>query len=341
MRAITKKPSSGRNGLSAPWPAASTNCRRCTGWPENADCSNGRQNGFPATKGPPRSASATRPASNYSSTFSANWRTACIRRAPRVRNHDREGFDLQLELLKHLEKIWRQPDNGIWEIRGEKQHYTHSKMMAWVAFDRTIKSSEEFKLGGPVGHWKRVRQRIHRDVCRRGFNKKVGAFVQTYGSERLDASLLMMPLVGFLPATDPRVQSTVRQIEKHLMREGLVLRYRVPRTKAGSAGEGAFLPCSFWLADNYERMGRHKDAEELLDRLLGLCNDVGLLSEEYDFEKQRQLGNFPQAFTHLALINTILNLYAKAGGPAHRRSDKHLGETSRELKRQVAALRAS
>jgi GH15 family glucan-1,4-alpha-glucosidase len=243
-------------------------------------------------------------------------------RGARIGNHDRGGFELQLELLKHLGKIWREPDNGIWEIRGEKQHYTHSKMMAWVAFDRTIKSSEAFQMRGPVGRWKRVRRQIHDDVCRRGFNKKVGAFVQMYGSDRLDASLLMMPLVGFLPATDPRVQSTVQQIEKQLIRDGFVLRYKLPKTKAGSAGEGAFLPCSFWLADNYELMGRHEDAEKLLDRLLSLCNDVGLLSEEYDFEKHRQLGNFPQAFTHLSLINTILNLYAKAGGPAHQRSSR-------------------
>lgn len=244
-------------------------------------------------------------------------------RGSRIGNHDHEGFNLQVELLKHLEKIWREPDNGIWEIRGRKQHYTHSKMMAWVAFDRTIKTSETFGMGGKVERWKQVRQRIHDDVCGRGFNRKLGAFVQAYGSRRLDASLLMMPLVGFLPANDPRVQSTVKQIETHLMREGLVLRYEVPDAKGGSAGEGAFLACSFWLADNYELMGRHEEAKRLLARLLRLCNDVGLLSEEYGFQNRQQLGNFPQAFTHLALINTVLNLHAEEGGPAHHRSARH------------------
>lgn len=250
-------------------------------------------------------------------------------RGSRIGNHDLQGFDLQIELLNHLEKIWREPDNGIWEVRGRKQQYTHSKMMAWLAFDRTIKSAEMMKLDVPVRKWKKIRQQIHDDVCRRGFNKKMGAFVQTYGSKRLDASLLMIPLVGFLPASDPRVQGTVKQIETQLMRDGLVLRYELPDMKAGSLGEGAFLPCSFWLADNYELMGRHDEACRLLERLLGLCNDVGLFSEEYDSQNRRQLGNFPQAFTHLALINTILNLHAKEGGPAHQRSSRHPGRSKR------------
>lgn len=244
-------------------------------------------------------------------------------RGSRIGNHDPEGFNLQIELLKRLEKIWREPDNGIWEVRGKKQQYTHSKMMAWVAFDRTIKSAEMMKVEVPTRKWKKIRQQIHDEVCRRGYNKKIGAFVQTYGSNRLDASLLMMPLVGFLPASDPRVQGTVKQIETQLMRDGLVLRYDVPDTNKGSVGEGAFLPCSFWLADNYELMGRHDEASRLLERLLGLCNDVGLFSEEYDSQNRRQLGNFPQAFTHLTLINTVLNLYVKEGGPAHQRSLRH------------------
>ncbi len=244
-------------------------------------------------------------------------------RGSRIGNHDPEGFNLQIELLNRLEKIWREPDNGIWEIRGKKQHYTHSKMMAWLAFDRTIKTSEAFQMGGPVEKWKQIREQIHDDVCRRGFNKTLGAFVQTYGSKHLDASLLMIPLVGFLPASDPRVQGTVAQIEKRLMRNGFVLRYEVPNAKKGLAGEGAFLPCSFWLADCYELMARHKDAERLLERLLAVCNDVGLLSEEYDFQNQRQLGNFPQALTHLGVINTVLNLHAREGGPAHQRSSRH------------------
>ncbi|MGH9561676.1 MAG: glycoside hydrolase family 15 protein, partial [Terracidiphilus sp.] len=238
-------------------------------------------------------------------------------RGARIGNHDREGFNLQIELLNHLEKIWREPDNGIWEVRGKQQQYTHSKMMAWVAFDRTIKSAEMFKMYGPLTKWKKMRQQIHDDVCRRGFNKKMGTFVQTYGSKRLDASLLLMSLVGFLPANDPRVLGTVKQIEKHLMRDGLVLRYKVPKAKHGSVGEGAFLPCSFWLADNYELMGRHQDAKKLLQRLLGLCNDLGLFAEEYDYADQRQLGNFPQAFTHVGLIDAAL-LLAEATGKAVR-----------------------
>jgi GH15 family glucan-1,4-alpha-glucosidase len=261
-------------------------------------------------------------------------------RGARIGNHDREGFNLQIELLNHLEKIWREPDNGIWEVRGKKKHYTHSKMMAWVAFDRTIKTAEMYKMGGPVAKWKRVRKQIHDDVCRLGFNKTLGAFVQSYGSNRLDASLLLMPMVGFLPAGDPRVLGTVKKIEEQLMRGGLVLRYEIPDTKNGSAGEGAFLPCTFWLADNYELMGRHEDAKELLERLLGLCNDVGLLAEEYDFEKRQQLGNFPQAFTHLALINTVLNVHAERGGPAHQRSERHAIKSANDKKRRAAILRA-
>ncbi len=261
-------------------------------------------------------------------------------RGSRIGNHDTEGFNLQTELLNHLEKIWREPDNGIWEIRGRKQHYTHSKMMAWLAFDRTIKTSEAFQMGGPIEKWKQIREKIHDDVCRRGFNEELGAFVQTYGSKRLDASLLMIPLVGFLPTSDPRVQGTVAQIEKRLMRQGFVLRYEVPETKRGVAGEGAFLPCSFWLADTYELMGRHKDAERLLERLLAVCNDVGLLSEEYDFQKKRQLGNFPQALTHLGVINTVLNLYAREGGPAHQRSSRRpRGRAIRKHKRSAGVRR--
>jgi GH15 family glucan-1,4-alpha-glucosidase len=262
----------------------------------------------------------------------------CAREMP---GHEKDEFSLQIELLKHLEDIWREPDNGIWEIRGKRQQYTHSKMMAWVAFDRTIKSAEMLKADVPLRKWKKIRQQIHDDVCRRGFNKKLGAFVQTYGSHRLDASLLMIPLVGFLPPNDPRVLGTARQIEKRLMREGLVVRYELPKRKNGGPGEGAFLPCSFWLADNYELMGRHEEAKKLLDRLLGLGNDLGLFSEEYDFKNQRQLGNFPQAFTHLALINTILNLHAKEGGPAHQRSARQSGASSQEKKLRAAKLRAA
>jgi len=267
----------------------------------------------------------------------------CLHQARGTRelpDHDREGFNLQIELLKHLEKIWREPDNGIWEIRGKRQQYTHSKMMAWLAFDRTIKSAEMLKMKIPLGRWKKIRKQIHDDVCRHGFNKKLGAFVQTYGSDRLDASLLMMAIIGFLPANDPRVEGTVKQIEKRLIRDGLVLRYEISGSRSVSTGEGAFLPCSFWLADNYELMGRHDEAQKTLQHLLGLCNDLGLLSEEYDFENQRQLGNFPQALTHLAVVNTILNLHAAEGGPAHQRSAWQAGASSQDKKRRAARLRA-
>jgi GH15 family glucan-1,4-alpha-glucosidase len=263
------------------------------------------------------------------------------RGAGRNGGHDPKGFDLQIALLEHLEKIWRRPDCSIWEFRGKRKHYTHSKVMAWVAFDRTIKTAEQFGLDGPVRKWKKVRQRIHEDVCRRGFDKRLGSFVQSYGSKKLDASLLLLPLMGFLPPTDPRAQGTVRRIEKSLMRDGLVIRYDVPKTKDGSPGEGAFLPCSFWLADNYELMGRHHDAKKLLQRLLLLCNDVGLLAEEYDYKHRRQIGNFPQAFTHVALINTVLNLHAEEGGPAHQRSAPQRAIPASAAKQRIAKLRAA
>ena len=237
------------------------------------------------------------------------------------RDGHKPHFDLQRQILGHLEKIWRDRDHGIWECRGGTRHFTHSKVMAWVAFDRGIRTAEEFRLKAPLKKWRAIRKRIHREVCRLGYNRRLGSFVQSYGSNELDASLLMLPIVGFLPATDPRIIGTVRQIEKRLLRNGVVLRYNSRRMNDGlPAGEGAFLPCSFWLADNYELLGRHQDADELLKRLLALRNDVGLLSEEYDPGQKRLTGNFPQAFSHVALLNTIINLYTKRG-PAHQRSN--------------------
>src|SRR5438309_1753526 len=231
-------------------------------------------------------------------------------------------FDLQISLLEYLQKIWRQPDHGIWEIRGSERHFTHSKVMAWVAFDRAIRSIEEFGLKGPADEWKTIRKEIHDEVCRSAFDAELGSFVQSYGSKEVDASLLLIPLVGFLPPSDPRVAGTVRQIEKQLMRDGFVLRYETQRVDDGlPSGEGAFLACSFWLADNYKLLGRESEAEQLLERLLRLQNDVGLLAEEYHFEEKRLVGNFPQAFSHVALVNTITNLYTEHG-PAHRRSSK-------------------
>jgi GH15 family glucan-1,4-alpha-glucosidase len=235
-------------------------------------------------------------------------------------DHQDAHPDLQILLLDHVRKIWREADHGIWEVRGRAKHFTHSKVMAWVAFDRAIRSSEQLGFGGPVDEWRAIRREIHDEVCRLGFDAELGSFVQSYGSKEVDAALLMIPLVGFLPHSDPRIAGTVRQIEKQLMRDGFVMRYETERLEDGlPAGEGAFLACSFWLADNYKLMGRDAEAKELLDRLLQLTNDVGLLSEEYHPEQKRLLGNFPQAFSHVALVNTIINVYTESG-PAHRRS---------------------
>jgi GH15 family glucan-1,4-alpha-glucosidase len=232
-------------------------------------------------------------------------------------------FDLHINLLEYLKKIWRQPDHGIWEVRGPMRHFTHSKVMAWVAFDRAIRSVEEFGLEGPADEWRAIRTEIHDEVCRLGFDAELGSFVQSYGSKEVDASLLLIPIVGFLPPSDPRIAGTVRQIEKQLMRDGFVLRYETHRVEDGlPSGEGAFLACSFWLADNYKLVGRDSEAEQLLKRLLELQNDVGLLAEEYHVEQKRLVGNFPQAFSHVALVNTITNLYTERG-PAHRRSGSH------------------
>jgi len=229
-------------------------------------------------------------------------------------------WNVQRKLLEHLESIWQEPGEGIWEVRGGKQQFTHSKVMAWVAMDRAVKCVEDFGVDGPVQRWRELRDRIHRDVCEQSFNAKVGAFVQAYGSSALDASALLIPLVGFLPATDPRVQATVTAIEKHLMVDGLIRRYDTRRTADGLPGsEGAFLACSFWFADNLVLLGRVREAEDLFGHLLGLCNDVGLLAEEYDPIAGRMLGNFPQAFSHVALINTAHNL-AKPDKPAEQRS---------------------
>ena len=232
------------------------------------------------------------------------------------------GWALQRALMGYLEKIWQEPDEGIWEVRGPRRHFTHSKVMAWVAFDRAVKGIEQFGLDGPLERWRAVRDRIHESVCREGFDAGVGAFVQSYGSKEIDSSLLMLPLVGFLPATDPRVLGTVRAIESSLLRDGFVARYAThPAVDGLPPGEGAFLPCSFWLADNYALQGRTAEAIEMFERLSGLANDVGLLSEEYDPVTRRLLGNFPQAFTHVSLVNTALNLTAPRGPAEHRKED--------------------
>ena len=235
---------------------------------------------------------------------------------------DAAGWGLECALVAHLETIWDQPDDGIWEVRGGRKHFTHSKVMAWVAFDRMVRSAEEFGLEGPVDHWRAIRDAIHRQVCDRGFDPEQQSFVQSYGATALDASLLLIPIVGFLPARDPRVRGTLAAIERHLIRDGLVIRYETERRTDGlPPGEGSFLACSFWLADAYVLQGRYDEAQALFERLLTLRNDVGLLAEQYDPSAKRQLGNFPQALSHLALINTAHNLLS-AAGPAHQRAGK-------------------
>lgn len=233
---------------------------------------------------------------------------------------DPEAWALETALLGRLETIWKEPDFGMWEIRGQPRHFTHSKVMAWVAFDRGVRSVEDFGLEGPVERWRAIRAEIHGQVCERGFDAGRGSFVQSYGVDRLDASLLLIPVVGFLPAAHPKVAGTIAAIEAELLRDGLVIRYDTGSGVDGlEPGEGAFLACSFWLADAWVLQGRRKEAEALFERLVGLANDVGLLAEEYDPVARRQLGNFPQAFSHLAMINTAHNL-ASAEGPAHQRA---------------------
>ena len=231
------------------------------------------------------------------------------------------GWTLQLEVLEHLEDVWPEMDEGIWEVRGGARHFTFSKIMAWVAFDRAIKSAEAFNLEGPLDRWRQQCRKIHDEVCRRGFDAELGSFVRSYGSKELDASLLLLPTVGFLPPADPRVRGTVEAIERKLLVDGLVMRYDTTESEDGlSSGEGVFLACSFWLVDAYVLLDRTADARRLFERLLTLCNDVGLLSEEYDPGTGRLLGNFPQALSHIALINSAFNL-SEAAKPAMQRSD--------------------
>jgi GH15 family glucan-1,4-alpha-glucosidase len=222
--------------------------------------------------------------------------------------------------MEFLETAWKEPDEGIWEVRGPRRHFTHSKMMAWVGADRAVKLIEKFGAPGPVDRWKKLRDEIRADVLAHGFNPERKAFVQFYGSDLLDASLLLMPLIGFLPASDPRVISTVNAIERDLITDGLVRRYQTrPEVDGLPPGEGAFLACTFWYADNLALMGRREEAREVFERLLSLRNDVGLLAEEYDTRLKRQVGNFPQAFSHVSLINTAHNL-STARGPAKTRA---------------------
>jgi GH15 family glucan-1,4-alpha-glucosidase len=230
---------------------------------------------------------------------------------------DENAWRVERQLLEHLESIWHDPDEGIWEVRGPRRHFTHSKVMAWVAFDRAIQGVEHFGLTGPVDHWRTIRAAIHDEVCRRGYDAARNTFVQYYEGKSLDASLLMLPLVGFLPPDDPRIRGTVAAIERELVHEGFVFRYAThPHVDGLPPGEGVFLACTLWLADTLNLLGRGAEARRLFERVLNLRNDVGLLSEQYELETGRLLGNFPQAFSHVSLINTACNLSRPADARA-------------------------
>jgi GH15 family glucan-1,4-alpha-glucosidase len=219
------------------------------------------------------------------------------------------AWALQRALIEHLEEIWRLPDQSIWEIRDKGRCFTYSKVMAWTAMDRAVRGIEAFGLDGPLERWRALRREIHDDVCRNGYDAELGCFVQSYGAKTVDASLLLLSAMGFLPPEDPRIRGTIAAVERDLLEDGLVHRYRPERVADGlPGGEGVFLACSFWLVDAYAQIGRRREAEALFERLLDLRNDVGLLSEEYDPRARRMLGNFPQAFSHVALINSAYSL---------------------------------
>jgi GH15 family glucan-1,4-alpha-glucosidase len=233
-------------------------------------------------------------------------------------DHVDVGWQLERSLLDHLETVWQQPDEGIWEVRSGRRHFTHSKVMAWVAFDRAIKDARHLELDGPVERWQTIADRIHAEVCDRGFDPTIGSFVQYYGSHSLDASLLLLPIVGFLPVDDSRIAGTVAAIERRLLRDGFVDRYSHESADGLPPGEGAFILCTWWLADVYALQGRIAEAEAVVERIMSIRNDIGLLAEEYDPHARRQLGNFPQAFSHIGLVNTARNIWA-SGGPAEER----------------------
>jgi GH15 family glucan-1,4-alpha-glucosidase len=230
---------------------------------------------------------------------------------------------MQCELIEFLEGAWRDVDAGIWEVRGPRRHFTHSKVMAWVAVDRSVRDAEALGFEAPIDRWKQLRAQIHAEVCELGFDPNQNCFVQAYGNAQLDASLLLIPQVGFLPISDPRVRGTIDAVHRRLTRDGLVFRYDTRETDDGlPSGEGVFLACTLWLADDLCLLGRHDEARVYFDRILNLSNDVGLLSEEYDPRSKRLVGNFPQAFSHVALANTALNL-SRPEGPAKRRGNSH------------------
>jgi GH15 family glucan-1,4-alpha-glucosidase len=240
-------------------------------------------------------------------------------------------WSLTRAVIEATERRWTEPDQGLWEMRGEPQHFVHSKVLAWVALDRAVRFVEEFGVDGPIDRWRETRDRIKVQVVREGYDSRRDTFTQTYGSQALDAATLLIPLVGFLAPEDPRVASTIRAIERELTRDGFILRYS-PRDASVDGfppGEGAFLACNFWLADAYAISGRFDDAHTLFERLLAISNDVGLLAEEYDVRRKRLTGNFPQAFSHVGLVNTAFNLHA-AEKPAEQRAHRPMptGERS-------------
>ena len=237
---------------------------------------------------------------------------------------DQHAWSLQQILLEFLEGAWDRPDEGIWEVRGGRRHFTHSKVLAWVAFDRGVQTVERLGLDGPVDRWRQLCAEIHEEVCREGFNVELNSFTQSYGSSDLDASTLLIPLLGFLPPDDPRVIGTIDAVQRDLMRDGFVERYKTAEQNEvdGLVGrEGVFLPCSFWLVDALLMLERDDEARALFDKLLGVSNDLGLLAEEYDPSAKRQLGNFPQAFTHVGLVNSAYNL-SEHSGPMHQRTHR-------------------
>jgi GH15 family glucan-1,4-alpha-glucosidase len=250
----------------------------------------------------------------------------CFFHSRHMDGNDGNSFSVLVLLLKHLEAIWQLPDHGIWEMRGEPRHFTYSKMMAWVAFDRAVLLAEQLKYAAPVERWRSIRDQIHQEICARAYDKRKNTFVQAYGSKQLDAALLLMPLVGFLPGTDSRVIGTVEAIERELMPDGLVMRYNTAKVDDGlPPGEGLFLACSFWMVSSLKAIGRVRDARRLFNRLLRLGNDLGLLSEQYDPGRKRLVGNFPQAFSHIALVNAAFYLDDLAGlrKRSHRQARNH------------------
>jgi GH15 family glucan-1,4-alpha-glucosidase len=240
----------------------------------------------------------------------------------KARRHDESDFRILSLMLRRLEAIWQEPDEGIWETRGGPQQFTYSKMMAWVAFDRAVMLAEEFGYDAPIEKWKTIRDAIHSEICKHAFHRGKSSFTQAYGSDQLDAALLLMPAVGFLPGRDPRVKGTVTAIERELMPHGYVLRYDTTKVQDGlPPGEGVFLACSFWMVSALKAIGRKRDAKKLFEKLLALRNDLGLLSEEFDIERNRMVGNFPQAFSHIAMVNAAFDLETdgvKIRNRAHR-----------------------